>query len=220
MGLFSRIFRQTPSITYAITVCNEKDELAALLPQIFRHANKRDQVIVLQDISTLDNDVQNLIEEYGDKILYLQGRLDGDFSKFKNRLIAPAIGDYLFQIDADELPAQYLLKNLGSFLRKYHKIDCFCVPRINIVEGITQSYLNRWNWTQNEDGYVNFPDFQMRLFKLKSKRIRWVNKVHERLDGYDSQMNLPSDNYDFCLIHKKDIKRQVIQNDFYDNLEL
>ncbi|WP_181151417.1 glycosyltransferase family 2 protein [Sphingobacterium gobiense] len=206
-------------ITYGITVCNEEQELRNLLDCLFEHMDDDDQIIILQDITNPHEGVSNLIEEVKNAVLHLTARLDGDFSAFKNNLVARATCDYLFQIDADEIPSESLLQNLKQQLQKSEKVDCFCVPRINIVHGITDEHITKWNWKQNEDGYVNFPDFQMRIFKLKTKRnIHWVNKVHEVLAGYQTFMNLPDEDYRFCLIHEKNIKRQEAQNDFYDDL--
>ncbi len=63
---------------------------------------------------------------------------------------------------------------------------------------------------------VQFPDCQLRIYK-SIPDIRWINKVHETLTGYKTMAHLPIDP-EFSLIHKKDIKRQEIQNDFYNRL--
>lgn len=219
MSLFN-FSRGRPTITYGITVHNEVQELQKLFDSLLTYVSGNDQVIVLQDVTDPDERVSRLIETYGDKVVHLTARLDGDFAGFKNNLLTRATCDYLFQIDADEIPSMSLLKNLKRQLQKWKKIDCFCVPRINIVHGITQNHITKWNWKQNKDGYINFPDFQMRIFKLKTKRnIHWVNKVHEVLAGCETFINLPDEDYRFCLIHEKDIRRQEAQNDFYDEIK-
>lgn len=218
MSLFN-FFGKKSTITYGITVCNEEQELRKLLDCLFEHIDDDDQIIILQDITNPHEGVSNLIEGVENVVLHLTARLDGDFATFKNNLVAHATCDYLFQIDADEIPSKSLLQNLKQQLQKSKKVDCFCVPRINIVHGITDEHTAKWNWKQNEDGYINFPDFQMRIFKLRTKKnIHWVNKVHEVLAGYQTFMNLPDEDYRFCLVHEKNIKRQEAQNDFYDGL--
>lgn len=64
---------------------------------------------------------------------------------------------------------------------------------------------------------INFPDYQWRLYQNKPT-IRWVNKVHEVLSGFESYSVLPAD-ITWCLIHDKDIQRQEHQNKFYESIE-
>ncbi|WDF69514.1 glycosyltransferase [Sphingobacterium oryzagri] len=219
MSFFSFFRPSLPAITYAITVCNEHDELELLLSSLIGRIAARDEIVVLQDVTVEDQGVTNVIKRYESNLLHVTAKLEGDFAKFKNNLLKYAKGDYLFQIDADELPSDYLLTNLAKFLRKNKKVDCYAVSRINVVDNISADHLTRWNWSQNKDGYINYPDFQMRLFKLKgSSEIYWVNKVHERLTGYNRLMDLPIDDYRFSLLHRKDIAKQEKQNDFYETI--
>ncbi len=66
----------------------------------------------------------------------------------------------------------------------------------------------------NEQGWVNYPDYQWRIWKNKPE-IKWVNKVHERLDGFKTYVALPPQE-EFSLYHPKDIERQEKQNKFYE----
>lgn len=216
MSFLKNLFNKQPTISYGITVCNESAELNRLLPHLLQYIRSVDQVIVLQDVTEVNQEVTDTIQSYGSRLIHIQGCLSGDFSSFKNRLLTHATGDYLFQLDADEIPPESLLKSIGSILKKHRKSDCFLVPRINIVHGIDEVRLQQWNWTQNEDGYINFPDYQMRLFKIKGKKIYWENKVHEKLVGFRKLEALPIETYAFCLIHEKNIDKQVQQNDFYN----
>ena len=45
----------------------------------------------------------------------------------------------------------------------------------------------------------------------------WMNKVHERITGYDTVSNFPADE-NYCLYHPKQIDRQEKQNEFYDTI--
>ena len=206
-----------PSITYGITVNNEADEIKKLLDVLIPLIDKNDEIVVMQDVTKENADVTNILQSYGGKIIRITSKLDGDFSTFKNNLISHAAKQYLFQIDADEYPQKELIKNLKFFLWKNFNYDCFIVPRINIVNGITDSDIKNWNWNVNEKGYVNFPDYQNRIFKL-GKNIRWQNKIHEVLINFKKVKKMPSDNEDYCLIHIKSIDRQRNQNAFYDTL--
>jgi hypothetical protein len=91
------------------------------------------------------------------------------------------------------------------------------VPRINIVQGLTEQHVQRWNWNVNEKGFVNYPDPQTRIV-VNKEEIKWENKVHERLVGHSTHTLLPFETEDYCLLHIKDIKRQESQNDFYEKL--
>lgn len=211
-GFFRKI-----KITYGITVCNEAHELETLLKVLIPYIKKGDEIIVLRDITFPDAEVDAVIKKYNQHIEIVQKKLDGDFSAFKNTLIDRAKGNYLFQIDADETPKGSLLKKLKSYIRKYYRADVFFVPRINIVHGITETHIQKWKWSMNNEGYFNFPDFQPRIVKLNSE-IRWHNKVHETFTGFKRGKHLPADNYDYCLLHIKNIEKQEHQDRFYNTL--
>ncbi len=210
-------FLNLASITYGITVNNEAEEVKKLLDILISSIDKTDEIVVMQDVTKENSDVTAILNSYGTKIIRITSRLDGDFSAFKNNLISHATKKYLFQIDADEYPQEKLIENLKYFLLKNFKYDCFIVPRINIVEGITESDIKTWNWDVNEKQYVNFPDYQNRIFKL-GKNIRWQNKIHEILVNFKRVKKMPSKNEDYCLVHIKSIDRQRRQNAFYDSL--
>jgi len=143
--------------------------------------------------------------------------LNEDLATFKNQLIKYSKKKYLFQIDADEYLNKNAIKKIRRILKDQYKTEVFNVPRINLVEGITKELIEKWNWKLNNKNYINFPDFQQRIFKLNGK-IEWKNKVHEVLIGNKNILNLPSENEDYCLIHKKTLNKQIQQNDFYDKL--
>ncbi|GAB3643175.1 glycosyltransferase [Spirosoma arcticum] len=216
--MFDRLLARRIRLSYGITVCNEAVELERLILFLLLHKDPHDQILVLQDSTRPDDWVTDVLNRYHDKLTYQSARLDGDFATFKNNLLTMASGDYLVQIDADEMPNETLLRSLKSVLRKNPKEDCLAVPRINRVRGLTQEWVDAWHWQVDEQGRINYPDYQVRIFKL-NQLIRWKNKVHEELEGQQSCHFLPSDNDDFCLLHLKDIDRQKKQNDFYQSLE-
>jgi hypothetical protein len=95
------------------------------------------------------------------------------------------------------------------------EIEVYAVPRINTVEGLTQEHINKWRWYVNENGWVNYPDYQTRIFKNISE-IYWINKIHERLVPTRTGIQGLPEGYD--LIHPKTIERQEKQNIFYNTL--
>ena len=138
------------------------------------------------------------------------------FCSLENKLKDYCKGDYIFQIDADELPNEILIDNLPTILESNPNVDVYLVPRVNTVEGLTLDHQFKWRWNVNEKGWVNWPDYQWRVWKNKSE-IKWVNKVHERLEGHREFATLPAEEV-YALYHPKDIKRQEKQNAYYDTL--
>lgn len=216
--MFGRLFSQFLRVSYGITVCNEAVELERLIHFLLQHKDPRDEVLVLRDTTHEDEGVCRVIDKYRSKLIVREAKLSQDFAAFKNNLLPMASGDYLFQLDADELPGEILMRKLKRVLAKQSESDCFAVPRVNRVEGITPEQINRWKWQIDEQGRINFPDFQLRIFRL-NQAIRWKNKVHEELTGFQRCHYLPATNEDFCLTHVKNIDRQQQQNDFYESLD-
>lgn len=210
-------FLKPVTITYGITVCNEDKDLKVLLDVLIPLVDSNDEIIVLRDMTTPDENVGKVLEDYQSKIKVIESELNGDFASFKNNLIMNAKCKFLFQIDADEYPTKDLIKKLKPYLRKQKKIECFFVPRINIVEGISEKYIREMNWTVNDKGYINFPDYQARIIK-NNKKIFWKNKVHEVFYGNVNDMRLPED-FSLSLIHKKTFEKQRKQNEFYETLD-
>jgi len=208
------------TISYAIPVCNEWMELENLLNYLFKHKRKQDEIVVQCDKGNTTPSVYQVLQEYstyhsvGFKII--EYPLNKDFASFKNNLKEHCSGDYIFQIDADEYPDDYLMDTIETVINMNDKVDIFWVPRINKVNGLTKEHITQWGWNVDQDNRVNFPDYQCRIMK-NVKRIKWKNKVHEVLTGHKTESHLPA-NDEFCLIHIKDIKRQEQQNKLYETL--
>jgi glycosyltransferase involved in cell wall biosynthesis len=198
-----------PSISYAITACNEHVELARLLELLKNNIREEDEIVIQLDIDNTTKEVRQVANKY------TAHPLNGDFATFKNHLTKFCTKDYIFQIDADEYPHLYLIESLPQIL-EHNPIDVFLVPRINTVEGLTTQHISQWGWNVNDKGWVNFPDYQWRIWK-NTPNIKWINKVHERLDGFQTYSPLPQME-EYCLYHPKDIKRQEKQNQFYNTL--
>jgi hypothetical protein len=133
----------------------------------------------------------------------------------KNVLTEACLGDYIFQIDADEMPSLYLMQYL-PLLFESNDVEVLRVPRINTVKGLTQEHIQKWGWVVDGKGRVNWPDLQWRIYK-RVPHIKWKNKVHEVLDGYKTHAILPLEEH-FALEHHKDIERQEKQNAYYETL--
>ena len=158
----------------------------------------------------------NIINDLHDNINVIGFPLNKDFASYKNNLKNHANGIFIFQIDADELPSEYLITNMHDLLEANKDIDLFFVPRVNTVEGLTDEHIQKWRWNVNEKGWVNWPDVQTRIYRRTSE-IEWEGKVHERIKGYNTMTYLPLEE-DFALYHPKDIQRQEKQNALYETI--
>ncbi|MBC8153064.1 MAG: glycosyltransferase, partial [Bacteroidetes bacterium] len=116
-------FRKKIKLSYGITVCNEAVELERLILFLLLHKDRQDEVIVLQDITTTDRWVSDVLNAYRGELVIRTELLNGDFAGFKNKLIDVATGDYLFQIDADEMPAVDLIRKVKPILVKQRDAD-------------------------------------------------------------------------------------------------
>ena len=204
-------------ISYAITVCNEIEEIKRLIPFLLEHKREEDEIVVQQDITELNEEVYGYLfkQDIEKNLIFRTHHLQNDFAQFKNNLTQYCSGDYIFQIDADEIPNPYLISYLHTIILM-NNFDICLVPRINTVEGITQKHILKWGWRINEKGWVNYPDKQWRLYR-NTPEIKWDGKVHERLIGFQTYTSLP-ELEEFSLYHPKTIERQEKQNELYSKI--
>ena len=200
-------------ISYAITACNEHVELDRLLDLLTNNIRPEDEIVVQMDTTATD-EVVSVIEKYN--LIKYYYPLNNNFAEFKNNLSKHCTKEFIFQIDADEYPHPFLLESLPEILEYNYNVDVFLTPRINTVDGLTEQHIQQWGWNVNGKGWVNFPDYQWRIWK-NSNKIKWINKVHERLDGFNEYSMFPQSE-EYCLFHPKDIKRQEKQNNYYNTL--
>ena len=218
-------------ISYGITVYNEYKELDNLLDHLSKHIRQEDEVVITRDVSKVDNSSIMQDEFYAlDKVLekyeyhtYFKPRqlkvntfhFRKDFSALKNHTKEQCSGDYIFHIDADEIPNEILIEQLPQIL-EINDVELVWIPRINIVNGITDWHIKHWGWNQTEQGWINFPDYQARVFK-NTENIKWVGKVHEVIQGAKTYSHLPPQE-ELTLKHEKDIVRQEVQNKLYEDI--
>lgn len=219
------------TISWAITVCNELEELNLLLAQIFNIIKDEDEVIILFDTDKGSKEVENYLEilnkVYNQDLnksnikpinfKYFKFSLNKDFASFKNYLGNQCVKDYVFFIDADELLNETLALNIHNVLEN-NDIDVYLVPRENYVDGITEEDINKWGWNIDSKNRINYPDLQMRIVR-NAPQISWQNKVHETIIGHKTLSMLPIDIDGYSLIHRKSIEKQRKQNEFYSKIK-
>jgi len=207
------------TISYAVTVSNEIVEIQNLIERLSTNKRVEDEIVIQFDSSTATIPVVEYLNEcvISAKIQKLVSfPLNGDFGQFKQHLNQNCSGDWIFQLDADEDLEPTLIKNLHTILEENPEIDMFWLPRINIVNGVTPDDIQKWGWNISEQGWVNYPDVQGRLYRNKQS-IFWAGKVHEKIQGYESYSIFPPEEL-YSIKHIKDIDRQRKQNDFYEQL--
>jgi glycosyltransferase involved in cell wall biosynthesis len=206
------------TISYAITVCNELEELTKLLNFLQTNIRKEDEIVIQYDESSVTDEVKEyvtLMNSMHENHKVCRFPLNKDFASFKNNLKSHCSKDYIFQIDADEIPHEYLVEYLPTLLDS-NPVDIVFVPRVNTVEGLTNEHIQKWGWKVNEKGWVNWPDYQTRIYK-NTEDVTWMNKVHERITGYNTFSNFPSEEK-WSLYHHKQIDKQEKQNEFYETI--
>ena len=205
-------------INYAITVCDEFVEIQRLVNFLLKHKRHEDGIVILYDINNGDEGIEQFLraKSVNCEIAWMPGEFDGHFANWKNKLTGMCDGDWIFQIDADEIPNAYLMEALPFILEANEGVEAFWVPRVNTVAGITDEHIAKWGWRVDDMGWVNFPDWQMRIYR-NDNAIFWVKPVHEQLKGYTKFANLPPEEK-FALYHPKNIGRQEKQNKFYETI--
>ena len=201
------------NISFAITAHNEHIELERLLRQLAKNIKKGDEIVVQLDV-TATPEVKEVVDNFS-TIKQISFALNNDFATFKNNLKSYCTNEWIFFIDADEYLSDGLIDSIHEILNANKGIvDVISVPRINTVNGLTREHIDKWRWFVDDNGWVNYPDYQTRICSNKPN-IEWKNKVHERLTGWKTIANLPQG---YELIHPKTIERQERQNSFYDKL--
>lgn len=204
-------------ISYAITVHNELEELTKLLDFLNNKIREEDEIVIQYDEGSVTDEVLEFLkikkEIHGYTVVGFP--LNKDFASYKNNLKANCKGDYIFQIDADEIPHEVMVAYLPEVLET-NPVDIIFVPRVNTVNGLTQKHISKWKWNVNEKGWVNWPDYQTRIYR-NTEDVTWMNKVHEKITGYDTFSNFPAEEH-WALYHPKQIKRQEQQNEFYETI--
>lgn len=205
-------------ISYAITVCNEFVEIQRLVNFLRENKRQQDEIVILFDQKNGTEEIATWLTKQNKypNVQFWRGFFEGHFADWKNKLTEYCTGDYIFQIDADEMVPKMLIDNVPNILENNPYNDVYLVPRVNTVEGLTQEHIQKWGWIVDEEERVNWPDYQWRIWK-NIPEIKWINKVHERLDGFKTYATLPQ-HPELALQHPKTIERQVRQNAYYDTL--
>lgn len=204
-------------ISYGLTVCNEHAELENLITFLSKYPKDVDEIVIVYDQNRVTPEVLDVIEKYKDSSIAHPFDFKQNFLENKNYLNSKCTGDYIFQIDADEVPHEILVQSLKQVLSA-NPVELLITSRVNRVEGLTQEHINKWSWRVNEQGWVNFPDAQKRIYK-NDPSIKWSgHQVHGMVEGFKTYVALPFEER-FSIYHNKQINRQEQQNARYAQIE-
>lgn len=216
------------TISYLITCSTETDTLKRLLEVVGTIVkNSNDEVVVMIDTNSKDNkNTEVLLTEFALQMQYeiiekktckiIMHGLDKDYSNHKNFGIDHCSNNWILQLDGDEmLPENLIGENLHSLIESNPNIEAYAIPRINDFRGVSEEHAKQWGWrlttsTIYNRPIVNFPDFQFRLFK-NTPNIRFKNKLHEKIEGYNEYSFLPAEE-EWAIYHDKTIETQIATN--------
>jgi hypothetical protein len=193
-------------ISYAICVSTETTEIMHLLTFLKETRHPDSEIVVLVDTSKdfpigILRDVKVVTREF-----------DRDFAAHKNFLNMHCSGDYIFNIDADEIPMERLMNTVTEIATK-GKAELVYVPRINICPGYTEKFAQEQKFSINEAGWINWPDYQGRIYR---RGLLWKGAVHEKIDS-PTQVALEAHPQN-ALWHIKSVTKQVKQNKLYTKI--
>lgn len=179
-------------ISYAIAVCNESRELYSLVNFLKEVKNPGDDIDVLVDTAHVSNSVQKVIEHFkGDINTYERDFVNGDFSEHRNFQLSKCTGDVIFIIDADEMPQETLIKSIPEIFEK-SGADIVAIPRMNMCPGATKEWLEKRKFVVNQAGWINWPDYQRRIFK-NNMGLSFDNSLHEMISGSEKICGIQAD---------------------------
>ena len=208
-------------ISYLVTCHNETDTLKELLTKLFKYKSVDDEIVIIDDCSDNLKTIEILSSASSLGVRLIQHKLTDSYGNQKNFGIENCLGDFIFQIDADELPSELTLGgNLKSIIDSNSDIECILVPRLNDFKGVNQQHAMQWGWRLIESPslkrlVVNWPDPQYRIFKKDYPRISYKRRLHEKVEGFNSYSFLPFEE-DYAMIHNKTIEKQVETNIMYN----
>ena len=217
-------------ISYLVTCSTETTTLERLLRKLeIVVPSKEEEVVVVADTDTRNENTDKILNSFSDKFRIMYHSLEKNYGAHKNWGAEQCVGDWIFQIDGDEIPSEYTLgENLQNIISVNPGIELLFVPRINDFKGVGPEHAAQWGWRLTEMEFfrpsenqrvkapvVNAPDYQSRIYKNEPSRIRWDRRLHEKIEGHESMSKLPDDEA-FALYHDKTIEKQLETNKRYN----
>jgi len=199
------------SITYGVTVCDELEAITKLMNFLHPQIREDDEILIQYDSNKVDQNVLdfvNVFNQIHDNVNVVGYSLNGDFGKFKSNLREHSTKEYIFQIDADEIPNQYLVQGIPQILRDNPEIDLFFVPRINTVDGITEEHVNKWGWKISKlDSQIS-----TKLIDPDSDEYKFLDKLDYIITESVGDTNEVEIKYMIPIINFPDYQTRIYRN--------
>tara|TARA_Y100000310_G_scaffold157072_1_gene156487 strand:- start:1140 stop:3107 length:1968 start_codon:yes stop_codon:yes gene_type:complete len=168
--------KQRPKTHYSVGMITYNDEecIRATMENVAPYITDD---FVITDGGSTDKTI-DIIKEYDVNLLHRKWA--NDFEIQKNNSLDAATQEWRIWIDADETYEPIFWNQIAWYIRdaESRKVDCINMPRINTVEGVTQEFADQHGWNLSYFNWVNYPDYQQRIFKSHCK---FAGRTHERI---------------------------------------
>lgn len=148
------------SLTVALAVYNEEENIGKCLESIKDLASE----IVIVDGGSTDRTL-DIAKSFKARII--QTKNPPNFHINKNKAIDAALGDWILQLDADEVVTEELAREINQVISKKSGMDGFWIPRKNF-------FLSRFLTKGGQ-----YPDYTIRLYRRGKGRLPGKD-VHEQ----------------------------------------
>lgn len=196
-------------LSYLITTHNEDVSLEKLLSKLTSVLKTNHEIVILDDYSD-NKETLKIFDSYKDKVKLHKRKLERHYGEHKNYGIDLCEGSYIFQLDGDECPTDLLCEHIDLIIEQNKNSEVMWLPRINIFHGVTEEHARNWGWNIKYKNYVNFPDYQSRIF-ANVPHIRYKRRLHEKVEGFASHTFIPPQE-EYAILHEKTIEKQISTN--------
>ena len=115
-------------ISFAITVCNELDEIKSLVSLLLKNKRIQDEIVILYDNDNGNPEILEFLLPFN-KLPNVQTwrglGWNNNFAEWKNKLNEYCTGDFIFQIDADEMIDVTFIKSVADIIELNPEVDVY-----------------------------------------------------------------------------------------------
>ena len=180
--------KSRPKTDYSVCMITYNDE--DVVEETIINTGQYEDMIVVDGGST-DNTLK-ILDQY-DSVTVHHKKWDDSFEIQKNAALDLATDDWRVWIDADETYDHLFWNQLPWYIASAERngVDCINVPRINTITDLEPQqlydYVQQNNWGIAYFGWINYPDYQQRVFK---SNCRFAGRTHERIVGMEKESAL------------------------------